>query len=116
VPQGWIWFGPLAVEYALVMNSYFVIWADLAPSPSRGRFYGIGVALMAAALLLGQFITGTVFGNVSATTIFRYTLFSSVALFIGIPLLIVAEEALPKEVIERRQMEEYLVDVREKYA
>jgi ACR3 family arsenite efflux pump ArsB len=70
---------------------------------------------MASALLLGQFITGTAFGNVSASTINQYTLFSSVALFLGIPLLIVAEEALPKEVIERRQMEEYLSDVQKKF-
>jgi MFS family permease len=115
VQIGWVWVIPLAIGYAIVTNSSFVIWADLAPAHSRGRFYGAGIALMATALLLGQFIAGTVFGNVSASTINQYTLFSSVALFLGIPPLIVAEEALPKEVIERRQMEEYLADVQQKY-
>jgi MFS family permease len=115
VQIGWVWIIPLAVGYAFVTNSSFVIWADLAPAQSRGRYYGAGIALMASALLLGQFITGTAFGNVSASTINQYTLFSSVALFLGIPPLIVAEEALPKEVIERRQMEEYLSDVQKKF-
>ena len=42
-------------------------------------------------------------------------LFSSVAIFLCIPPLIQAEDALPKEVIEKRQMQEYLERARRRF-
>lgn len=94
----------------------FVIWADLAPAKSRGIFYGAGFGLMTSAQMLGLILTGTSFGAVSASQINAYMLFSSVALFLCIPPLILAEEALPKELIEKRQLLEYLDGVKNKFA
>jgi MFS family permease len=98
----------LAVGFGIVMVSSFIIWADLAPINSRGLHYGLGFGLMAGAMMLGLMGVGTSFGSVSFREINSFMLYSSVALFLCIPPLIQAEDALPKEVIERRQMEEHL--------
>jgi MFS family permease len=112
---GYIFIIPLAIGYSFVAISSFVIWADLAPAKSRGIFYGTGFALMTSAQMLGLILTGTSFGIVSTSQINAYVLFSSVALFLCIPPLILAEEALPKELIEKRQLLEYLDGVRNKF-
>ena len=112
---GYIFIIPLAIGYSFVAISSFIIWADLAPSRSRGIFYGAGFALMTSAQMLGLILTGTSFGIVNTSQINAYMLFSSVALFLCIPPLILAEEALPKELIEKRQLLEYLDGVRNKF-
>jgi MFS family permease len=81
---------------------------------SRGFHYGIGFALISLAMLLGLLVSGTTFGSVSETLLKRFMFFSAVALFLCIPPLIVAEDALPKEIIEKRQMEEHLKKARER--
>jgi MFS family permease len=112
---GYICIIPLAIGYSFVAIASFVIWADLAPARSRGIFYGAGFGLMAAAQMLGLILTGTSFGMASASQINAYMLFSSVALFLCIPPLILAEEALPKELIEKRQLIDYLDGVKNKF-
>lgn len=112
---GYVSIIPLAIGYSFVTISSFVIWADLAPAMSRGLFYGGGIGLMTSAQMLGLILTGTRFGTVSASQINIYLLFSSVALFLCIPPLILAEEALPKELIEKRQLLEYLDAVKKKF-
>jgi MFS family permease len=105
----------LAVGFAIVMTFSFIIWADLAPAKGRGLHYGFGFALMAGALMVGLIGVGTKFGSVSASQIRSYMLFSSVAIFLCIPPLIQAEDSLPREVIEKRQMQEYLESARRRY-
>ncbi|MFX0210918.1 MAG: MFS transporter [Candidatus Hodarchaeota archaeon] len=112
---GYLCIIPLAIGYSFVTISSFVIWADLAPASSRGIFYGAGIGLMTAALMVGLILSGTHFGSVSVSQINRYLLFSSVALFLCIPPLILAEEALPKELIEKRQLLEYLDAVKDRF-
>jgi len=112
---GYVCIIPLAIGYSFVTISSFVIWADLAPARSRGIFYGAGIGLMTSAQMLGLILTGTRFGNVSASQINIYLLLSSVALFLCIPPLILAEEALPKELIEKRKLLEYLDGVKDKF-
>jgi hypothetical protein len=63
---------------------------------------------MAGAMALGLIGVGMSFGSVSVSQIKSYMLYSSVAIFLCIPPLIQAEDALPKEVIDKRQMEEHL--------
>jgi MFS family permease len=104
----------LAGGFTIVVVSSFIIWADLAPMKSRGFHYGIGFALISLAMLLGLLVSGTTFGSVSETLLKRFMFFSAVALFLCIPPLIVAEDALPKEIIEKRQMEEHLKKARER--
>jgi MFS family permease len=104
----------LAGGYTIVVISSFIIWADLAPMKSRGFHYGLGFSLISIALLLGLVVSGTTFGSVSETQLKRFMFFSAVALFLCIPPLIVAEDALPKEIIEKRQMEEHLKKARER--
>ncbi len=116
ISLGYICIIPLAIGYSFVAISSFVIWADLAPAKSRGIFYGAGLGLMATAQMLGLILTGTSFGMASAAQINAYMLFSSVALFLCIPPLILAEEALPKELIEKRQLIDYLDVVKNKFA
>jgi MFS family permease len=104
----------LAIGYSIVMVSSFIVWSDLAPIKSRGLYNGIGFGLIAIALMIGLTIVGTIFGSVSASSIRSYMFFSSVALFLCIPPLIVAEDALPHEVIEKRQLEDHLRQARER--
>jgi MFS family permease len=104
----------LAIGYSIVMVSSFIVWSDLAPIKSRGLYNGIGFGLIAIALMIGLTIVGTIFGSVSASSIRSYMFFSSVALFLCIPPLIVAEDALPHEVIEKRQLEDHLRKARER--
>ena len=108
IRNGFVIIIPLAVGYAIVTVSSFIIWADLAPTKSRGLHYGLGFGLMAGAMSLGLIGVGTTFGSVSVSQINSYMLYSSVAIFLCIPPLIQAEDALPQEVIEKRQMEEHL--------
>ncbi len=63
---------------------------------------------MAGGLLIGLMGVGTTFGGVTVQKINNYMLYSSVALFLCIPPLIQAEDALPPEVIEKRQMEQHM--------
>jgi MFS family permease len=104
----------LAFGYSIVMVSTFIIWSDLAPIKSRGLYNGIGFGLISTALLIGLTIVGTTFGSVSASNIRSYMFFSSVALFLCIPPLIFAEDALPHEIIEKRQLEDHLRQARER--
>jgi MFS family permease len=113
---GYICIVPLAIGFSFVATSSFIIWADLAPSTSRGKFYGFGFALMMTGQMLGLIIAGVTFGSVSASQINVYLLFSSVALFLCIPPLILAEEALPKELIRKRILLEYFEGVKNKFA
>jgi hypothetical protein len=63
---------------------------------------------MAGGLLIGLMGVGTTFGSVAEREIKNFMLYSSVALFLCIPPLIQAEDALPQEVIEKRQMEQHM--------
>jgi MFS family permease len=108
IKDGFVSIITLSVGYAIVTVFSFIIWADLAPMKSRGLYYGLGFALIAGGLLVGLMGVGTSFGSVTVEKIKSYMLYSSVALFLCIPPLIQAEDALPKEVIEKRQMEEHL--------
>jgi MFS family permease len=105
----------LAVGFSFVAVASFVIWADLAPARSRGKFYGGGFGLMMSAQMVGLVLVGTRFGIVSASQINVFTLFSSIALFLCIPTLILAEETLSKELIEKRQLLDYLDGVKDKF-
>jgi len=112
---GYVFIIPLAIGYSFVVISSFIIWADLAPARSRGKFYGAGFGLIASAQMLGLIITGASFGSVSTSQINAYMLFSSLLLFLCIPPLLLAEEALPKELIEKRKILEYLDSVKNKF-
>jgi MFS family permease len=105
---------PLAIGYSIVTISSLIIWSDLAPMKSRGLHYGIGFGIMGLALLIGLMVSGGGFGSISVSRIRSFMFFSAVALFLCIPPLIVAEDALPKEIIEKRQMEEHLKRARER--
>lgn len=104
----------LAIGYSIVSISSFIIWSDLAPMKGRGLHYGLGFGLIALALLIGLMVTGGRFGSISESRMRNLMFFSAVALFLCIPPLIVAEDALPKEIIEKRQMEEHLRRARER--
>jgi MFS family permease len=108
IKSGFISIITLSIGFAIVTVSTFVVWADLAPTKSRGLYYGLGFGLMAGGLLIGLMGVGTTFGSVSVREINTYMLYSSVALFLCIPPLIQAEDSLPKEIIERRQMEQHM--------
>ncbi len=112
---GYVFIVPLAVGYSSITCLSFTVWADLAPAQSRSLYYGIGSGLMSFAMMVGLLSVGSIFGSVSATQIKGHILFSSVALFLCIPPLIVVEEALPKELIEQRRFQEYLEQARKKY-
>jgi MFS family permease len=108
IKAGFISIISMAVGFGIVTVSSFIIWADLAPTKSRGLYYGLGFGLIAGGLLIGLMGVGTTFGSVSVREINSYMLYSSVALFLCIPPLIQAEDALPPEVIEKRQMEQHM--------
>ena len=99
---------PLAIGFSYVAVSSLIIWADLAPANSRGLFYGVGFGIIAASQMVGLILGGVSFGSASNSQINAYMLFSSIALFLCIPPLLFAEEALPKELIEKRQLADYL--------
>jgi MFS family permease len=102
----------LAIGFSFITVLSFIIWADLAPPKAKGTYYGAGLSLMSTALMMGLISTGVIFGSVAFSQISSYMLLSSVALFLCIPPIIMAEETLPKEVIEQRQMLEYLDGVK----
>jgi MFS family permease len=108
IKDGFISIISLAIGFGIVTVSSYIIWADLAPTKSRGLYYGLGFGLMAGGLLIGLMGVGTTFGSVTVQQINNYMLYSSVALFLCIPPLIQAEDALPPEVIEKRQMEQHM--------
>lgn len=108
IRNGFVSIISLAVGFAIVIVSSFIVWADLAPTKSRGLYYGLGFGLMAGAMSFGLIGVGTSFGSVSVSQIKSYILYSSIAIFLCIPPLIQAEDALPREVIDKRQMEEHL--------
>jgi predicted MFS family arabinose efflux permease len=108
IKSGFISIITLAIGFAIVTVSTFIVWADLAPTKSRGLYYGLGFGLMAGGLLIGLMGVGTTFGSVTVREINNYMLYSSVALFLCIPPLIQAEDSLPKEIIDRRQMEQHM--------
>ena len=108
IKDGFVSIVSLAVGFGIVTVSSFIIWADLAPTKSRGLYYGLGFGLMAGGLLIGLMGVGTTFGSVTVQQINNYMLYSSVALFLCIPPLIQAEDALPQDVIEKRQMEQHM--------
>ena len=95
--------------------SSYIIWADIAPENSGATFYGLGFALINTAQLVGLILAGTHFGGVSIGQINIYMIFASVALFICIPPLILAEEVLPRSLIEKRQLMEYLDGVKDRF-
>lgn len=113
--SNWLYLVLLSVGFSFSIIFSFLVWADLAPNDQRGLFYGCGVGLMCLAMLLGLVSTGTIFGSVSASYIKSHILYSAVALFLCVPLLIVAEELLPKELIEKRKFQEYLEHARKRY-
>lgn len=113
--QGYLFIVPLSVGFSFVLLSSLIAWADLAPSNSKALYYGLGVGLMSLAAMLGLLSAGTVFGSTSASQIKSYILFSAVALFLCIPPLIIAEDLLPRDLIEKRRMKEYLEQARRKY-
>ena len=105
----------LAIGCSFITVLSFIIWADLAPPKARGTYYGAGLGLMSTALMIGLISAGVVFGSVAISQIESYMLLSSVALFLCIPPIIMAEETLPTEVIEQRQLLEYLDGVKNKF-
>ena len=108
VNLGYLFIIPLAVGFSYVTITSLTVWADLAPARSRGKYYGMGFGIIASALMIGLILSGASFGSASTSQINTYLLFSSIALFLCIPPLLVAEEALPKELIEKRQLADYL--------
>jgi MFS family permease len=108
IKDGFVSIISLAIGFGIVTVSSFIIWADLAPTKSRGLYYGLGFGLIAGGLLIGLMGVGTTFGSVTVREINNYMLYSSVALFLCIPPLIQAEDALPQESIEKRQMEQHM--------
>jgi MFS family permease len=114
IKLGFVCIISLAVGYSIVMISSLIIWSDLAPVKQRGLYNGIGFGLIGIALMIGLTIVGTAYGSVSESSIKSYMFFSSVALFLCIPPLIIAEDALPQEVIEKRQLEEHLRRARQR--
>jgi len=116
VNWGYLCIVPLAVGYSFVIITSLIVWADLAPAKSRGKYYGIGFGLIAAAQMVGLILSGVSFGSASAAQINSYMLFASIALFLCIPPLFLADEALPKELIEKRQLLDYLEGVKNKFA
>jgi MFS family permease len=115
IRSGYIFLVPLAFGFSIATVFSLIVWAELAPEYSRGKYYGAGMALIALALLLGLFSAGSIFGSISSSRIKSYIMFASVALFLGIPPLIMAEELLPKELIEQRRFQEYIEQARKKY-
>ena len=115
VNWGYLCIVPLAVGYSFVAITSIVVWADLAPANSRGKYYGLGFGLIAAAQMIGLILSGVNFGIASSTQIGSYMLFASIALFLCIPPLFLADEALPKELIEKRQLLDYLEGVKNKF-
>ena len=113
--SSWLLLIPLSIGFSFSIVFSFLVWADLSPGDSRGLFFGYGVGLMCLAMMLGLVSIGTIFGSVSASFSKSYLLYSGVALFLCIPLLIIAEELLPKELIEKRRFQEYIEHAREKY-
>ncbi len=106
---------PLSVGFSFVALSSLIVWCDLAPPQSRGLYYGAGTGLIAFAILLGILATGSVFGSIPINQVKSYLFFSSVALFLAIPPLIFVEEILPRELVEKRRLQEYLELARKKY-
>jgi len=113
--SSWLFLMLLSVGFSFSIVFSFLVWADLAPSGQRGLFFGCGMGLMCLAMLLGLVSAGTIFGSVSASYIKSYIMYSAVALFLCIPLMIMAEELLPKELIEKRRFQEYLEHARKRY-
>jgi MFS family permease len=114
IKLGFICVTTLAIGFSIVMTSSLIIWSDLAPIKQRGIYNGAGFGLISIALMIGLTIVGTAVGSVSESSIKSYMFFSSVALFLCIPPLIFAEDALPKEIIEKRQLEEHLRRARQR--
>jgi MFS family permease len=114
IRQGSVAIVTLAIGYAIMTIASFIIWSDLAPMKSRGLYTGIGWGIISIALLIGLMISGGGFGSISESRIRNFMFFTAVAIFLCIPPLIVAEDALPKEIIEKRQMEEHLKRARER--
>jgi MFS family permease len=115
VNWGYLCIVPLAVGYSYVAITSLIVWADLAPAKSRGKYYGIGFGLITVAQMVGLILSGVSFGSASSAQISSYMLFASIALFLCIPPLFLADEALPKELIEKRQLIDYLDGVKEKF-
>lgn len=115
VNWGYLCIIPLAIGYSFVTITSIIVWADLAPAKSRGKYYGIGFGLITAAQMVGLILSGVNFGSASAAQISLYTLFASIALFLCIPPLFLADEALPKELIEKRLLLDYLEGVKNKF-
>jgi MFS family permease len=115
VNWGYLFIIPLAVGFSFVSITSLIVWADLASAKSRGKYYGIGFGLITAAQMVGLILSGVSFGSSSAAQISLYTLFASIALFLCIPPLFLAEEALPKELIEKRQLLDYLEGVKNRF-
>jgi len=101
----------LAIGYSIMTVSSLIIWADLAPAKSIGLFYGMGFGLIWFAFLLGMTVSGAVFGGISESQIKSFMFFSAIILFISIPPLIIAKDALPMEIIEKRLMDRHLKQV-----
>jgi MFS family permease len=113
--SSWVFLTLLSVGFSFSIVFSFLVWADLAPSGRRGLFFGCGMGLTCLAMLLGLVSAGTIFGSVSASYIKSYIMYSAVALFLCIPMLIMAEDLLPKELIEKRRFQEYLEHARKRY-
>ena len=105
---------PLAIGFSIVSSTGFVVWGDIAPMKNRGLYYGLGIGLLAFAVLVGLGSTGTVFGSVSESKMKSYLFSSAVALFLCIPPIIASEDSLPKELIEKRQLEEHIKKARDR--
>lgn len=114
IKQGYVSILTLSFGYAIVTIASIIIWSDLAPMKARGIHYGLGFGLIGAAILIGMMVSGGGFGAISASKIRTYMFYSAVALFLCIPPLIIAEDALPKEIIEKRQLEEHLKRAKDK--
>jgi MFS family permease len=115
IDVGVVFMLPLSIGFSFVALTSLIIWGDLAPAQSRGLYYGAGVSVIALAILLGLFTTGSVFGSTGINQVKSYLFFSSIALFLAIPPLIFVEEILPKELVDKRKLQEYLELAKKKY-
>ena len=81
------------------------VWGDLSYGASSDKYYAIGVL----PYFISKFLQ-LVIGNVVATSISPYALFSFTAffLFIAVLPLVYASETLPEKKIKERELKSYI--------
>jgi MFS family permease len=111
VSSGSLTFIPMSIGYSIVLVSSLIVWGDLSPSDNLGLGYGVGFSLIWFSIGLGLIVSGTVFGNIDESVFRRLMFLSAISLFLSIPPLIIAKDALPRELIEKGLMDRHLKQV-----